>query len=70
VAGASLGGRADRYLDSATGETILALFDQLHARGATIVVITHDREIAARFHRQVHMLDGRIVNDAASGPPA
>jgi putative ABC transport system ATP-binding protein len=57
-------------LDSATGETILALFDQLHAQGATIVVITHDREIAARFHRQVHMLDGRIVNDTASGPPA
>jgi putative ABC transport system ATP-binding protein len=57
-------------LDSATGETILALFDQLHAQGATIVVITHDREIAARFHRQVHMLDGRIVNDTALGPPA
>jgi putative ABC transport system ATP-binding protein len=50
-------------LDSATGETILALFDQLHAQGATIVVITHEREIAARFPRQIAMRDGSVVSD-------
>jgi putative ABC transport system ATP-binding protein len=50
-------------LDSATGGTILALLDELNADGATIVVITHEREIAARFPRQITILDGRIVDD-------
>jgi putative ABC transport system ATP-binding protein len=50
-------------LDSATGETILTLLDELNADGATIVVITHEREIAARFPRQITILDGRIVDD-------
>jgi len=53
-------------LDSATGETILALLDELHAEGATIVVITHEREIAARLPRQLVMLDGRIVSDTGA----
>jgi putative ABC transport system ATP-binding protein len=53
-------------LDTATGELILALFDQLHALGATIVVITHEREIAERFPRQIMLRDGRVVSD--SGP--
>jgi putative ABC transport system ATP-binding protein len=52
-------------LDSANGLAILALLDQLHADGATIAVITHDRELAARLPRQVEMLDGRIVRDSA-----
>jgi putative ABC transport system ATP-binding protein len=51
-------------LDSETGEQILALFDRLHAEGATIVVITHEREIAARFPRQIAVRDGRIVSDS------
>jgi putative ABC transport system ATP-binding protein len=50
-------------LDSSTGETILTLLDELNADGATIVVITHEREIAARFPRQITILDGRIVDD-------
>jgi putative ABC transport system ATP-binding protein len=50
-------------LDSATGQTILALLDELNVEGATIVVITHEREIAARFPRQITILDGRIVDD-------
>jgi putative ABC transport system ATP-binding protein len=54
-------------LDSATGETILALLDELNAEGATIVVITHEREIAARFPRQITLRDGRVVADAAKG---
>jgi putative ABC transport system ATP-binding protein len=54
-------------LDSATGQAIMALIDELHAEGATIVVITHEHEIAARFPRQSSLLDGRIVTD--SGRP-
>ena len=50
-------------LDSTTGAAILALLDELHADGATIAVITHDRDLAARLPRQVEMLDGRIVRD-------
>ena len=50
-------------LDSATGAAILALLDELHDNGATIVVITHDRDLAARLPRRVEMLDGRIVAD-------
>jgi putative ABC transport system ATP-binding protein len=58
-------------LDSATGQTILALFDELHHEGVTIVVITHDREIASRFPRRVEMLDGRVVSDTpAPGAPS
>jgi putative ABC transport system ATP-binding protein len=50
-------------LDSATGQAIMALIDELNAGGATIVVITHEREIAAHFPRQISLLDGRIVTD-------
>jgi putative ABC transport system ATP-binding protein len=51
-------------LDSTTGAAILALLEELHAAGATIAVITHDRDLAARLPRRVEMLDGRIVNDS------
>ena len=59
-------------LDQETGQSILALLDQLHDQGATIVVITHDQNIAARMPRRVEMLDGRIVADTARNatPPA
>ena len=50
-------------LDSATGQSIMGLIDELNAEGATIVVITHEHEIAARFPRQISLLDGRIVSD-------
>jgi putative ABC transport system ATP-binding protein len=55
-------------LDSETGEQILALFDRLHDEGATIVVITHEREIAARFPRQIALRDGLVVTDSGSEP--
>jgi putative ABC transport system ATP-binding protein len=52
-------------LDQATGRAILGLFDDLHDLGVTIVVISHDREIAARMGRRIEMLDGQIVFDSA-----
>jgi putative ABC transport system ATP-binding protein len=53
-------------LDSQTGEDLVRLIERLNADGTTIVVITHDREMAARFPRRVSLLDGRIVEDARS----
>ena len=50
-------------LDQATGQSILALIDQLHQVGSTIVVITHDHAIAERMQRTVEIIDGRIVAD-------
>jgi putative ABC transport system ATP-binding protein len=50
-------------LDQATGQSILALIDQLHQAGSTIVVITHDRTIADRMLRKVEIIDGHIVAD-------
>jgi putative ABC transport system ATP-binding protein len=57
-------------LDSATGQAIMALIDELNAEGATIVVITHEHEIAARFPRQISLLDGRVVSDHKPGEAA
>jgi putative ABC transport system ATP-binding protein len=54
-------------LDQATGAAILALLGQLNAEaGTTIVIVTHDEQVAARMLRQVRMLDGRIVSDTAA----
>jgi putative ABC transport system ATP-binding protein len=52
-------------LDTTTGQAVLDLFARLHRDGATIAIITHDREIAARLPRRVEMRDGRIVADTA-----
>ena len=48
-------------LDTATGEAVLALLTDLNREGATIAVITHDREIAGRLPRRVTIRDGRVV---------
>jgi len=53
-------------LDSATSEEILQLFDQLHREGQTIVLVTHEHDIAAHAHRQVHLRDGRVESDFAT----
>ncbi len=58
-------------LDSKSGEDVVRLIEDLNTRGTTIVVITHDRQIAARFPRRVSLLDGRIIEDTgvvAGGP--
>ena len=50
-------------LDSASGQAILDLLADVHARGTTVVVITHDREIARVASRRVEVRDGRVVRD-------
>ncbi len=50
-------------LDSKTSAELVALLEQLNAEGTTIVVITHDREIAGRLPRQVSLLDGEVEDD-------
>ncbi|MFN0177739.1 MAG: ABC transporter ATP-binding protein [Gemmatimonadales bacterium] len=50
-------------LDSKTSEEILTLFDQLHKEGQTIVLVTHELDIAAHAHRQIHLRDGRVERD-------
>ena len=53
-------------LDSKTGVEIMALFDELHARGNTIVLVTHEPDIAEYAHRVVHIRDGQIFSDEPS----
>ncbi len=50
-------------LDTRTGHEIMTLFDELHASGRTIVMVTHENDIAARASRIVTLRDGRIIDD-------
>jgi len=50
-------------LDSNTSAEIMAVFDELHGQGQTIVMVTHEADIAARAHRVVTLLDGKIHSD-------
>ena len=51
-------------LDSATGASLLALLEELHAQGTTIIVITHDHAVAARMRRRIEVLDGHVIADS------
>jgi putative ABC transport system ATP-binding protein len=54
-------------LDTEAGATIVALLRELNAGGTTVVVITHDVELAAAFPRRIAVRDGRVVADTADG---
>jgi putative ABC transport system ATP-binding protein len=53
-------------LDSATSAEIMAVFEDLHSAGQTIVLITHEHDIAAHADRQIHLKDGRIEQDVTT----
>ena len=55
-------------LDSRTGQEIMAMLDELHAAGNTIVLITHDSNVAARADRLIRIVDGRVHEDTSSAP--
>jgi putative ABC transport system ATP-binding protein len=55
-------------LDAATGAEILSLFRRLNEDGTTLVVVTHDEQLASQAGRVIHMLDGRIQNVGESSP--
>ena len=50
-------------LDSATTADIMALFDELHAEGQTLIVVTHEPDIAAHCQRVVRLSDGKVLSD-------
>jgi putative ABC transport system ATP-binding protein len=53
-------------LDSTSGAGVMSLLHELNRSGTTVVIITHDRDIAGGLPRQVQMLDGRVVHDSAA----
>ncbi|MCA2960310.1 MAG: ATP-binding cassette domain-containing protein [Silvanigrellales bacterium] len=56
-------------LDSKTTEEVLALFEELHSQGQTIIVITHDPEVAARAARRIVLKDGKVQEDVLQRQP-
>ena len=56
-------------LDSNTGDEILSLFEELHRQRATIIMVTHDADVAYRAERCVTLHDGRVITDAPRKQP-
>jgi putative ABC transport system ATP-binding protein len=56
-------------LDSKTGEEILGLFHQLHQRGNTIILVTHEHDVAQHAHRIIHLRDGLIESEEKVANP-
>jgi len=56
-------------LDSTTAADIMALFDTLHAEGQTLIVVTHEPDIAAHCRRAVRLADGRVLSDVINPKP-
>jgi len=56
-------------LDSAMAAEILDLLEKVNETGTTIVMVTHDPDLAGRAQRQIHLLDGRLINVQADEPP-
>jgi putative ABC transport system ATP-binding protein len=54
-------------LDTASGEEILDIFEDLNARGITVIFVTHDPEVSGRARRVVWLRDGLIVSDSGNG---
>jgi putative ABC transport system ATP-binding protein len=54
-------------LDTHTSAEILDLLDTLHAGGCTIIMVTHERDVAARAGRAIHLRDGEVESDHAIG---
>ncbi|OIO67044.1 MAG: macrolide ABC transporter ATP-binding protein [Candidatus Marinimicrobia bacterium CG1_02_48_14] len=54
-------------LDSKTGQEIMALFDELQQAGNTIILVTHEEDIALHAHRTIRLLDGKIASDEKTG---
>jgi len=59
-------------LDTRTGEEVLSLFEGLHARGQTIIVVTHEQDVAAHAQRILYLRDGLLERDerrTGAAPP-
>ena len=54
-------------LDTKTGEEVMALFEELNQQGMTLILVTHDTDIAAQAHRVVTLRDGEIMSDDMNG---
>ncbi|WP_418346641.1 ABC transporter ATP-binding protein [Spirosoma montaniterrae] len=55
-------------LDSQTTESILALFESINAQGVTLLIVTHDEDVARRAHRTIRLRDGQLVDDTLTTP--
>lgn len=54
-------------LDTKTGEEVMALFEELHQQGMTLIVVTHDMDIASQAQRIITLKDGQVISDEANG---